>query len=60
MLTEGKPDYDFDYDYDYEYIYNKNKNLCSAYFCGFIPLINNNNSLNIPIFNKCYKKTNIQ
>ena len=56
MLTEGKPDYDFDYDYDYEYIYNKNKNLCSGYFCSFIPLINNNNSLNIPIFNKCYKK----
>ena len=46
-----------DYDFEYaEYIYKKNKNLCSGYFCSLVPLINNNNILNIPIYKKGYKK----
>ena len=58
-------DYDVDFDDenillesipDFENTYSKNKNLCSGYFCSFIPLINNNKSLNIPIYNKKHKK----
>ena len=34
----------------------KNKNLCSGYFCSFIPLTCKNNNLNISIFKGQYKK----
>ena len=38
------------------YMYSKNKNICSGYFCSFIPMIDKNNSLNIKFKNGHYLK----
>ena len=39
-----------------EQVYVKNKNLCSGYFCSFIPLTFKNNMINIPLYDSYYKK----
>ena len=61
-------EFDFKYSYDedvkyvretknsQEFTYVKNRNLCSGYFCDFIPLVDKNNNLNVPLFEGKYKK----
>ena len=69
VLSRDNNNFDIDFDLDdyddegipdFEYYYNKNKNLCSGYFCSFIPLIDENNNLNISKHNKKYKKNKYQ
>ena len=50
------PSYEYNYDYNSsnvsciienaKYVYTRNKNVCSGYFCSFIPISDNNYSLN--------------
>merc|ERR1712105_287397 len=40
-----------------EYTLVKNNNLWSGYFCDFVPLMDSNNNINIPILNGKYIKT---
>ena len=52
LLLNDVPKYAYNFEFA-EYVHMRNKNLCSGYFCSFIPLINKNNILNIPIHNNC-------